>query len=72
MFCDDMKKEYSDCEHTSRFSPGYGDFDIGFQKEIFKLLNCPKNIGLSLCDSFIMSPSKSVSAIIGLKTKELT
>ena len=71
MFCDDMKKEYSDCEHTSRFSPGYGDFDIGFQKEIFKLLNCPKNIGLSLCDSFIMSPSKSVSAIIGLKTKEL-
>ena len=72
MFCDDIKKEYSDCENMSRFSPGYGDFDIGFQKEIFKLLNCPKNIGLSLCDSFIMSPSKSVSAIIGLKTKELT
>ncbi|MBE6572404.1 MAG: Vitamin B12 dependent methionine synthase activation subunit [Ruminococcaceae bacterium] len=72
LFCDDIKKDYSEYSHTLRFSPGYGDFDIGFQKDIFKLLNCPKNIGLSLCDSFIMSPSKSVTAIIGLKSKELT
>ena len=69
-FCDDIKAEYSEFSHKSRFSPGYGDFDISNQGDIFGLLNCSKNIGLSLCDSFIMSPSKSVTAIIGLKAKE--
>jgi hypothetical protein len=54
---------------TARFSPGYGDLDISFQKEIFALLDCPRRIGLSLSDSMIMSPSKSVSAIVGLCKK---
>ena len=51
----------------SRFSPGYGDLPLDFQKEIFKLLDCPKRIGLTLNDSMLMSPSKSVTAIIGVK-----
>ncbi len=71
-FCKDMKDEFSQMNHTSRFSPGYGDLDISLQNEIFRLLDCPKKIGLSLCDSFIMSPSKSVTALIGLASKELT
>ncbi len=50
-----------------RFSPGYGDFNIENQVKIFKILNCYKNIGLTLNDSLIMSPSKSVTAIIGIK-----
>ena len=49
-----------------RFSAGYGDFSIDAQKDIFRALNCPKNIGLSLTDSLLMSPSKSVTAIIGI------
>lgn len=49
-----------------RFSPGYGDFKLEYQKKIFDVLNCYKNIGLTLNDSLIMSPSKSVTAIIGL------
>ena len=50
-----------------RFSPGYGDFDILSQKNIFEALNCPKNIGLTLNDNMLMSPSKSVTAIIGIR-----
>ena len=50
-----------------RFSPGYGDLPLAFQREIFRVLDCPKHIGLSLGGSFIMTPSKSVTAIIPIK-----
>lgn len=52
-----------------RFSPGYGDLDISFQTEIFKALDCPRKIGLSLNQSLIMSPSKSVTAVIGISNR---
>ena len=54
-----------------RFSPGYGDLSIEIQKDIFNVLNCNKNIGLSLTDSLIMTPSKSVTAIIGISKIDL-
>ncbi len=53
-----------------RFSPGYGDLDLSFQKNIFDVLDCRRKIGLTLNDSMLMSPSKSVSAIIGITGKE--
>ena len=51
-----------------RFSPGYGDFPIENQNEIFEFLQCSKKIGVSLNASFFMSPSKSVTAIIGISS----
>ena len=45
-----------------RFSPGYGDLTLLIQKNIFDVLNCTKYIGISLNDSLLMSPSKSVTA----------
>ncbi|MBE6611820.1 MAG: Vitamin B12 dependent methionine synthase activation subunit [Ruminococcaceae bacterium] len=50
-----------------RFSPGYGDLPLDFQREIFRALDCQRKIGLSLNESLLMSPSKSVTAIIGIK-----
>lgn len=50
---------------TSRFSPGYGDLPLELQRNIFHALNCGR-IGLTLNDSLMMSPSKSVTAIIGI------
>ena len=50
-----------------RFSPGYGDLPLGIQKEIFRVLDCPRKIGLSLNESMLMSPSKSVTAFIGIE-----
>lgn len=52
-----------------RFSPGYGDLPIETQKNIFEALDCPRKIGLSLNGSLLMSPSKSVTAIIGIYNK---
>lgn len=52
---------------TTRFSPGYGDLSLEFQRNITNVLGCPKHIGVMLGKSLIMSPSKSVTAIIGVK-----
>ena len=49
-----------------RFSAGYGDLPLGVQREIFAALDCPKHIGLTLNDSLLMSPTKSVTAIVGI------
>lgn len=61
--CDEFNSDFV----GSRFSPGYGDLPLEFQKEIFKVLDCPKRIGLTLNESMLMSPTKSVTAIIGVK-----
>lgn len=53
-----------------RFSPGYGDFSLECQRDIFQMLECSKRIGVTLTDGNLMMPSKSVTAVIGLTTKE--
>lgn len=53
-----------------RFSPGYGDFSIEHQKQILMMLDAPKKIGLSMTDSSMLTPTKSVTAVIGLSEKE--
>lgn len=53
-----------------RFSPGYGDFPIETQKGIADVLNLSKTIGLTVTESNILIPRKSVTAVIGLFDKE--
>lgn len=67
-FCDDMAREKarSGLVLHNRFSAGYGDFPLAAQREIFAALDCPRKIGLTLNESMLMSPSKSVTAIIGI------
>ena len=66
-FCDKFNSsvEGGDCLRP-RFSPGYGDFSVEYQKSILEFLEAKKHIGLSLNSSLMMSPSKSVTAIIGI------
>ncbi len=63
-FFEDAQEQYKFTRQ--RFSPGYGDFSLEHQKEIFNLLDCHRKIGLSLNESLLMSPTKSVTAIIGV------
>lgn len=49
-----------------RFSPGYGDLALDVQKDIFALLDCERQLGLTLGDSLLMSPGKSVTAFAGI------
>ena len=48
-----------------RYSPGYGDVSLDVQKDFFRLLPCTR-IGLTLMDTLIMAPEKSVTAFVGL------
>ncbi len=64
LFNEEIKDKY--IYTKPRFSPGYGDCPLDMQREIFRLLDCPRKIGLSLNDSLLMSPTKSVTAIIGI------
>lgn len=53
-----------------RFSPGYGDFGIAFQKELLELVQAQKRIGLSLTDASMLVPVKSVTAVIGMSRQK--
>jgi cobalamin-dependent methionine synthase I len=50
---------------TTRFSPGYGDWDLNIQERLLTLTQAAK-IGVRCNESFFMVPRKSVSAVIGL------
>lgn len=67
-FCDYindyMGKEKSLCP---RFSCGYGDFSITHQGAILNALDASRKIGVSLMESHMMTPSKTVTAIVGIK-----
>ncbi len=65
-FTDDIKNTLNS-SLKARFSPGYGDLSIDTQKIIFAQLNPQKHIGLTLNDSMLMTPSKSVTAFIGIE-----
>ena len=64
VFCADMAEQYGPLR--PRYSPGYGDVPLGLQKEIVAALDCQRKIGLTLNESLLMTPSKSVTAILGI------
>ena len=49
-----------------RFSPGYGDLSLEVQKNIFRVLDCNRKIGVALGEQFFMTPTKSVTAMVGI------
>lgn len=49
-----------------RFSPGYGDFDIRHQEEILRILDAAKKIGLTMTEGYMLTPTKSVTAVAGI------
>lgn len=71
-FCEDIKSMADECRlyPRPRFSPGYGDLPLEFQRELVRELDCRRKIGITLNESLLMSPSKSVTALIGLSKTE--
>jgi hypothetical protein len=53
-----------------RFSPGYGDFQLSCQLPLLRTLSAEKRVGITLTDSLLMLPTKSVSAVIGLSRED--
>ena len=49
-----------------RFSAGYGDFDIRYQQDIYRILDL-QELGITITESSLMLPEKSVTAIYGIQ-----
>ncbi len=54
-----------------RFSPGYADFDLKNQELFIRLTNAEKICGINLTQGFMMTPSKSITAIMGISDTDL-
>ncbi|MBE6777870.1 MAG: hypothetical protein E7541_00590 [Ruminococcaceae bacterium] len=52
---------------TRRVSPGYGDIPLSLQADLFALLEPHRHIGVTLQQSLLMTPTKSVTAVTGIK-----
>ena len=57
---------------TSRFSPGYGDSPLEMQEQVLDILDAKNQLGITLSKGYMMSPSKSITAIIGLADHPVT
>ena len=67
-----IKEELPEYNQTFRFGIGYGDLPLSQQGEFLKVLNAPKLIGLNVGKTDMMVPTKSVTAVIGLTTGEVS
>lgn len=76
-FLDEWQEEYAkEAEKKGyylrpRFSPGYGDFDISCQDSILRMLDSAKKIGLTMTDGYMLTPTKSVTAVIGMSRENV-
>ncbi len=51
---------------TKRFSPGYGDLNISFQRELYKELSL-ENLDIKILPTNLLLPQKTITAIIGVE-----
>ena len=66
-FCDYVDGMLRENPHKPhRFSPGYGDLVLEIQPQILDMLSASKNIGITINKSFLMTPVKSITAIMGV------
>ena len=56
---------------TMRYSPGYGDLDISANRDILNVLDAHRKIGVTVTNTGIMIPRKSVVALIGITNKKI-
>lgn len=63
-FCDSIVNRFG--KTAPRFSPGYGDLPLDVQKNVFAALEPQRHIGLSIGENLMMTPVKSVTAIVGI------
>lgn len=68
-FCREMAEGYraeGKCL-SPRFSPGYGDLPLSVQTDIFRAIDLYRYAGMTLNASLLMTPKKSVTALVGIK-----
>lgn len=71
-YLDDITEEISAKEKghiTRRFSCGYADFPLQQQADFMRLLDMNRQLGVFLGADFLMTPQKTVTAVIGVRTE---
>ena len=68
--CRQLAEQFPDKQLIDRYSPGYGDLPLEMQRDVMTALDCGRTVGITLTDSLLMTPSKSVTAIIGMKERK--
>lgn len=66
-----IAEEYKGKFLTFRYSPGYGDYPIEMQQPILQFLDAQRKIGLCTNENFLLTPTKSVTAVIGVSDNEI-
>lgn len=61
-----VRESMGEVHFTDRFSPGYGDLPLDVQPYFCKVLDSTRQIGLSLSQTNIMNPKKSITAVVGI------
>ena len=62
----DISGRFPELYLTDRFSPGYGDLPLALQPQLCAALDAGRRLGLTVSQSLLMNPVKSVTAVIGL------
>jgi len=65
LFCRRLRE--AELEPRERFSPGYGGVSLDVQSPLLAYVDAARAVGVMLNGSLLMSPSKSVSAIVGIE-----
>ena len=62
---DEIRARFPGMHLTDRFSPGYGDFPLDAQPALTAFAGAHR-IGVTVTDSLLMNPQKSVTAVVGI------
>ncbi len=64
--CDSLQASLPFQKMTFRFAPGYGDVPLSMQKQLLNVLDTARRIGLTLTPTLLMTPTKSITGIVGI------
>ena len=68
--CDEAERQiaalHPDLYLSDRFSPGYGDLPLTVQAPLLRAVDAGRRLGVTVTDSHLLIPAKTVTAVIGL------
>lgn len=62
-----IKTVHIDKQITKRFSAGFGDLPLETNKAMINIYNATRRLGIVINENLLMTPSKSVTAIVGIR-----
>ena len=67
----ELQEKFPGCSFPFRYSPGYGDLPLEVQGPILELLDAPRRAGLCATANHLLTPRKSVTALLGVAEREI-